>query len=106
MTDRPIRGHTGVVSAYQIVERYEVTCPLCDGRGCLTCRQGLVPVYVLVTGSGGARCRILGHHSIGRTTRVTDGRRLPQVAWCSRCEWQQVHTDVPEAYDLGAEQIA
>jgi hypothetical protein len=86
--------------SYQVVERYELTCPACQGGGCVACRQGLVPVYVITKGHSKAMCGILGHHMIGHTERAETMQDLPRIAWCTRCEKQQIHTDVPEAYDL------
>jgi hypothetical protein len=94
------------VSAYRIVDRYELTCPACQGMGCVNCRQGLVPVYVLVAPGGTTWCRVRGHHVFGHAERAEDAHQLPHVAWCQRCDWQQIHTDVPEAYDLVVEHIA
>jgi hypothetical protein len=89
---------------YEIFDRYELPCPACEGDGCLNCRQGFVPVYTLVIGHTGMRCSVTGHHLLlGKTLRPTTIAELPRVAWCRRCTWQQVHTDVPEAYDLESE---
>jgi hypothetical protein len=92
---------------YEILDRYELTCPACQGDGCVNCRNGFIPVYTLVIGHAGVRCAISGHHkTLGKAFRATNARDLPHVAWCLRCSWQQVHTDVPEAYDLEAEHTA
>jgi hypothetical protein len=93
-------------SSYEILDRYELPCPACQGIGCVNCRNGSVPVYTLVSGRSKVRCNAFGHVMLGKTERPTNARDLPQVAWCSRCQWQQVHTDVPEAYDLEAEHTA
>jgi hypothetical protein len=94
-------------NTYEIADRYELTCPACRGAGCPNCRRnGSVPVYTLVIGHGSWRCSLLGHDMVGDPFRAEDVHQLPRVAWCLHCTWQQVHTDVPEAYDLEAEHTA
>ena len=93
-------------NSYEVYDRYELTCPACQGIGCVNCRNGFIPVYTLVIGHSKMRCTVVGHRMLGKTERPEDAKDLPRVAWCSRCQWQQVHTDVPEAYDLEAEHTA
>jgi len=93
-------------NTYEILDRYELTCPACQGAGCVNCRNGSVPVYTLVSGRQGVRCALAGHKILGKTFRPRNARELPHVAWCQRCSWQQIHTDVPEAYDLESEHCA
>jgi hypothetical protein len=94
-------------NSYEVMDRYELPCPACQGSGCVNCRNGSVPVYTLRRGHGGWRCTVGGRHqTLGKTERPDDCKDLPRVAWCRRCTWEQIHTDVPEAYDLEAKHSA
>ena len=91
------------VPPYRIHERYEVPCLICKGTGCLNCHySGIEPVYVIVRdGKFNLLCFVFNHKVLGHTERAVQASDLPRVAWCARCDWQQVHTDTPEAYDPG-----
>lgn len=89
---------------YRVLGITEVTCDHClgVGLGCVFCHGGAVPVFTLGSGYEVRKCRRKGHLMNGHAEPIESLDQLPLVAWCSRrgCSFQQIQTDVPQAYDL------